>query len=86
MGMNVQAAPLLGIQSRHSDFGGHGMPNYGPNDLLTEQQLADELRKSSATLARWRRTGTGPPWVRIGKSPMYRWSSVEEWLRQREGN
>jgi predicted DNA-binding transcriptional regulator AlpA len=83
MSMNVQAGPLLGIQSRHSGFGGHGMPNYGPSDLLTEQQLANELHKSRATLARWRRTGTGPAWLRIGKSPMYRWADVERWLAER---
>jgi hypothetical protein len=84
--MNMQATPLLGIQSRHSDFGGHGMPNYAPNDLLTERQLADELHKSPATLARWRRTGAGPRWVRVGKSPLYRWADVERWLQgRREG-
>ena len=59
------------------------MPDYGPNDLLTERQLADELQKSPASLARWRRNGTGPRWLRVGKTPMYRWSDVESWLRRR---
>jgi hypothetical protein len=56
------------------------MPDHGPNDLLTEQQLADELHKSRATLARWRRTGAGPRWLRVGKTPMYRWTEVKRWL------
>ena len=61
------------------------MPAYEANDLLTERQLADELHKSPATLARWRRAGTGPPWLRVGKSPMYRWADVERWLAERSG-
>lgn len=75
--VTAQALPAVGIESRL-------MPGYQPNDLLTEQQLADELQKSPATLARWRRTGTGPPWLRVGKTPMYRWEAVLAWLEQQQ--
>jgi hypothetical protein len=61
------------------------MPAYEASDLLTERQLADELHKSPATLARWRRAGTGPRWVRVGKTPMYRWADVQAWLERRQG-
>jgi hypothetical protein len=61
------------------------MPAYGADDLLTEQQLADELHKSPATLARWRRRGSGPRWLRVGKSPMYRWGDVQAWLEAQAG-
>ena len=27
--------------------------------------------------------GTGPQWVRVGKSPLYKWADVEQWLRDR---
>jgi hypothetical protein len=57
---------------------------YQPDDLLTEQQVADELRKSPATLARWRRTGTGPSRLRVGKTPMYRWADVLRWLAEQQ--
>jgi hypothetical protein len=61
------------------------MATHGPNDLLTERELAAELRKSPATLARWRREGTGPPWVRVGKTPMYPWAGYQRWLQRQAG-
>ncbi|MHC2514601.1 MULTISPECIES: helix-turn-helix transcriptional regulator [Bradyrhizobium] len=41
-------------------------------NLLTETEVADFLGKSVVTLARWRREGYGPAYVRIGRSPRYR--------------
>jgi hypothetical protein len=72
-----QALAVIGIESR-------SMSGYEPNDLLTERQLAEELQKSEATLARWRRAGTGPPWLRVGKSPRYRWEAVQRWLEEQQ--
>jgi len=74
----MQTLSAAGIESRL-------MPGYRPDDLLTERQLGEELQKSEATLARWRRAGTGPPWLRVGKSPMYRWEAVLRWLEEQQG-
>lgn len=42
------------------------------NDLLlTEADVAYLLGKSVITLARWRREGYGPEYVRVGRSPRY---------------
>ncbi|MBT1516171.1 helix-turn-helix domain-containing protein [Bradyrhizobium sp. SRL28] len=41
-------------------------------NLLTEAEVSDFLGKSVITLARWRREGYGPAYVRIGRSPRYR--------------
>jgi excisionase family DNA binding protein len=49
-------------------------------ELLTQQQLADELQVSVRTLERWRREGTGPSWVRVGRSPRYRRQDIDRWL------
>jgi excisionase family DNA binding protein len=49
-------------------------------ELLTQQQLAEELQVSVRTLERWRREGAGPPWVRVGRSPRYRRDDVDHWL------
>ena len=49
-------------------------------ELLTQQQLAEELQVTVRTLERWRREGTGPPWVRVGRSPRYRRQDVDRWL------
>jgi excisionase family DNA binding protein len=52
--------------------------------LLTQQQLADELQVSLRTLERWRQQGTGPAFIRVGRSPRYRRADVDAWLeRQR---
>lgn len=40
-------------------------------NLLTEADVADFLGKSIITLARWRREGYGPEYVRVGRSPRY---------------
>jgi hypothetical protein len=39
------------------------------NELLTQQQLADELQVSLRTLERWRQEGTGPAFIRVSRSP-----------------
>jgi excisionase family DNA binding protein len=52
--------------------------------LLTQRQLADELEVSLRTLERWRQQGTGPAFIRVGRSPRYRRSDIDAWLeRQR---
>jgi predicted DNA-binding transcriptional regulator AlpA len=58
---------------------------YEETALLTEQQLGDELGKSRSTLARWRREGSGPPYIRVGKSPRYKWADVLAWLERQRG-
>jgi excisionase family DNA binding protein len=63
-----------------------GRPPWGQmtEELLTQQQLADELQVSVRTLERWRQEGTGPAFVRVGRSPRYRRSDIDAWLeRQR---
>lgn len=39
------------------------------SDLLTPSELADTLGMSTRTLANWRSTGKGPPYVKIGVEP-----------------
>ena len=54
------------------------------DDYLTPGQLAEELRKSERTIARWDRLRIGPPKTLIGKKPYYRRESVREWMLRRE--
>ncbi|MGD0764197.1 MAG: hypothetical protein ABR929_13590 [Roseiarcus sp.] len=45
---------------------------------LTERQYCDRYHVSSRTAQRWRVTGQGPPWVRLGPHKIvYRLSHVE---------
>ena len=52
------------------------------DELLTADELAEELKISPRTLERWRARGIGPAWVRVGRSPRYRRSDVAEWLQE----
>jgi excisionase family DNA binding protein len=56
-----------------------------PGEMLTAAELAAELKVSRRTLARWRSEGSGPPFVRVGRSPRYRWADVQAWLRASAG-
>ena len=49
--------------------------------LLTVQELANYLGVPVATLYAWRYRGEGPVGFRVGKHVRYRWSDIEEWIR-----
>lgn len=50
------------------------------DELINSAQLAEKLRTSQVTVARMRTDGTGPKFLKIGRSVKYRWSDVEVWL------
>ena len=55
----------------------------GPDDrLLTPTQLGEKLSKSRSTLQRQRSLGTGPPYLRVNGSILYRESDVNRWLNK----
>jgi predicted DNA-binding transcriptional regulator AlpA len=51
--------------------------------LLTQRQCAEALALSERTLERFRVSGVGPKFVRMGKSVRYRLSDVEAWIASR---
>lgn len=48
---------------------------------LTTDELARELKRSPATLIRWRRLRVGPPYIRLQGRVLYDRSQVENWMR-----
>jgi hypothetical protein len=52
---------------------------------LTSRELAVRERVSPVTVRRWRATGYGPPWERIGRKILYPVDSVVEWEMSRRG-
>lgn len=53
--------------------------------LLTPEEVAGALKVSIQTLKLWRRTGEGPPWVRLtGRTYRYRQGAVTKWLQDRD--
>jgi excisionase family DNA binding protein len=53
-------------------------------ELLTEQETAALLRCSVPTLRRWRRLGTGPAFIKSGRKVLYRRTTLDAWLSERE--
>jgi excisionase family DNA binding protein len=53
------------------------------DSLMTTEAAAAELAVKPSTLARWRRQGRGPRYVRIGsKVVRYRAADVNRWLEK----
>ena len=53
-----------------------------PDPLYRAEEAADLLKSNARTLERWRSTGTGPPFVKVGRRVAYRRSDLERWLTQ----
>jgi len=49
-------------------------------EFMTIEKLAAELGRNKRTLDRWDALGIGPPRTRMGRTVLYRRSSVQKWL------
>lgn len=69
-------------------FPHHRPTGKSPAALLLEAELATRWRLSERTLQRWRGSGRGPAFLRIGKRIVYKVDDVEAFeagARQGEG-
>lgn len=48
--------------------------------LATPQDVASYLGTTPDAIAQWRYRGTGPKFVKVGRSVRYRWEDVATWL------
>lgn len=55
------------------------MPDH--NHLRTHQ-AADYLGISESTLAKWRVSGTGPVFGKLGRTVIYRRSDLDDWVQE----
>jgi predicted DNA-binding transcriptional regulator AlpA len=53
--------------------------------LLREKEVAGQLQVSVGVLHKWRRLGTGPNFVKIGRVVRYRQSAVDDWIGKQCG-
>jgi len=53
-------------------------------EFMTIEELAAELGRNKRTLDRWDALGIGPPRTRVGRTVLYRRSSVQKWLAAQE--
>ncbi|MCG7583671.1 AlpA family transcriptional regulator [Mycolicibacterium sp. OfavD-34-C] len=49
--------------------------------LAKAAEVADYLKTTPAHLANLRFLGTGPAFVKLGRSVRYRWSDVDAWVQ-----
>lgn len=54
-------------------------------DLLTPDEVADELETTRRTIDRWHSRRIGPPRIKIGRKVYYRREAVRDWLLANEG-
>jgi len=56
--------------------------------VLRTADVAKMLDVSEATLRGWRRLGSGPPYIKVGRAVRYRPEDVERWVeeRRKDGN
>jgi predicted DNA-binding transcriptional regulator AlpA len=52
-------------------------------ELMTAHEVAELLRVTAATLARWRSNDQGPPFVQLEGSIRYSRPAVDAWLAAR---
>lgn len=52
-------------------------------NLLTSKQVSERIQRPERTLERWRVTGDGPAFIRLGRRVAYREADVERWLDSR---
>jgi predicted site-specific integrase-resolvase len=50
--------------------------------LISEQDLAEQLKLDPDTLRRWRNEGGGPEFVRLGRVIRYDEDTVSKWIRE----
>jgi hypothetical protein len=50
--------------------------------LCSVAEVAKRLRISESALNKWRITGLGPRFIKVGRLVYYRWSDVSEWVEK----
>lgn len=55
------------------------------DDLLTPDEVAEELETTRRTIDRWHSRRIGPPRIKIGRKVYYRREAVRDWLLANEG-
>jgi predicted DNA-binding transcriptional regulator AlpA len=53
-------------------------------ELLTSDESAHVLRLSPSTMEAWRLRGKGPKFLKLGRRVLYKRSSLEEFMAERE--
>jgi hypothetical protein len=82
---SLEEAVLSAIMDVHSSLSDAEVVSVGPENLVTEAEIAKRLNKSRQTVSLWikgeRRHSFPHPVMRLAeKSPLWNWSEVVNWL------
>ena len=88
---SAQGSGLTGRARTGGENGEAGIPEwelpawiwYAREPLLTEEELASEVRRTIATVRRWRVEGAEPVFLSIGRAVRYLRVDVDRWLGER---
>ena len=58
------------------------MPDGRARDLLTTDEAAEHVRLSDRRLERYRVTGEGPRFVKLGRRVSYRREDLDDWIER----
>jgi predicted DNA-binding transcriptional regulator AlpA len=58
-------------------------PSSNPDQMVTEEVVAEILCQSIRTIQKWRLTGFGPCFYKIGRSVRYKRSEITDWMNER---
>lgn len=79
MALVSKLAGSRNLVATSTDSEGHDFPTY-----LTETQFCERYHVRPRTAQRWRATGDGPKWVRLGlRKVCYRIGDCEDWAKAR---
>lgn len=78
----MEAKLLPGITM--STFALDSRPGSVLGSLISPLELARDLGTTERTLSEWRIRGTGPAFIRVGRSVRYRPEAVDAWLLAQE--
>jgi len=62
---------------------GHPNPRDQPFDFVSAKQAARILGVHPNTLCKWRISGGGPPFTKVGRRVRYRISEISSWTNER---
>ncbi len=54
-------------------------------EWVDARDLAELTPFAVATWEWWRRVGKGPPYYKVSRRVLYKWSEVEEWIEKSGG-
>lgn len=82
---SLEEAVVSAIKDVHSSSVGAEVASVAPDNFVTESEIAKRLKKSRQTVSLWikgqrRKSFPHPVMCLAGKSPLWKWSEVVNWL------